>query len=214
LTHGRSGQVSNRTRTYAPPESHRFTRDLAIFTISYWRGLRATEPGQLLLSGWDRSEARLFVHRGKGSESGADLLSPAEKRALKAGSALVLCLPRGKAAGRQSCTAWTYRSPAFKSRQPDQTPQRPTDEPPARNGGLESNWSPKPLSCMGSIGTVCDRRARDRHRRSEMLKERTMQGQQLLPRGIDRAGRLPRFRLRSVTSFRPSGWRRTRGIIR
>ena len=58
-------------------------RDLAIFTISYWRGLRASEPGQLRLSDWDRSEDRLFVHRGKGSESGAYLLSPAERRALK-----------------------------------------------------------------------------------------------------------------------------------
>lgn len=59
-------------------------RDTAIFTIMYWRGLRAAEPGQLRLSDWDRSEDRLFVHRGKGSESGAYLLSPAERKALKA----------------------------------------------------------------------------------------------------------------------------------
>ena len=30
------------------------TRDRAIFTVSYWRGLRAAEPSQLKLSDWDR----------------------------------------------------------------------------------------------------------------------------------------------------------------
>ena len=59
-------------------------RDTAIFTVSYWRGLRAAEVGQLRLSDWDRNEHRLFVHRGKGSESGSYPLSPAENRALKA----------------------------------------------------------------------------------------------------------------------------------
>src|ERR1700730_29743 len=34
------------------------TRDRAIFTVSYWRGLRAAEPGQLKLSDWDRNAQR------------------------------------------------------------------------------------------------------------------------------------------------------------
>jgi len=59
-------------------------RDTAIFTVSYWRGLRASEVGQLRLSDWDRTEHRLFVHRGKGSISGSYPLSPPENRALKA----------------------------------------------------------------------------------------------------------------------------------
>jgi len=59
-------------------------RDKAIFTVCYWRGLRASEIGQLRLSDWDRTEDRLFVHRGKGSNSGSFPLSPAERRALKA----------------------------------------------------------------------------------------------------------------------------------
>jgi integrase/recombinase XerD len=59
-------------------------RDTAIFTVIYWRGLRAAEAGQLRLTDWDRTEHRLFVHRGKGSVSGAYPLSPAENRALKA----------------------------------------------------------------------------------------------------------------------------------
>src|ERR1700719_5420586 len=60
------------------------TRDRAIFTVSYWRGLRAAEPGQLKLSDWDRKAQRLFVHRGKGSVSGQALLSSAESRTLEA----------------------------------------------------------------------------------------------------------------------------------
>jgi integrase len=60
------------------------TRDRAIFTVSYWRGLRAAEPGQLKLSDWDRNAQRLFVHRGNGSVSGQALLSPAESRTLEA----------------------------------------------------------------------------------------------------------------------------------
>src|SRR5580704_6632461 len=60
------------------------TRDRAIFTVFYWRGLRAAEPGQLKLSDWDRKAQRLFVHRGKGSVSGQALLSPAQSRTLEA----------------------------------------------------------------------------------------------------------------------------------
>src|ERR1700693_4527194 len=59
-------------------------RDKAIFTICYWRGMRAAEPGKLKLSDWDRKAQRLFVHRGKGSVSGQALLSPAESRTLEA----------------------------------------------------------------------------------------------------------------------------------
>src|SRR5580704_17522814 len=54
------------------------------FTVSYCRGLRAAEPGQLKLSDWDRKAQRLFVHRGKGSVSGQALLSPTESRTLEA----------------------------------------------------------------------------------------------------------------------------------
>jgi integrase len=40
------------------------TRDRAIFTVSYWRGLRAEEPGQLKLSDWDRKAGRrIFATR-------------------------------------------------------------------------------------------------------------------------------------------------------
>jgi integrase len=59
-------------------------RDRAIFTVCYWRGLRASEIGQLRLSDWDRTEDRLFIRRGKGSNSGSYLISPAERRVLKA----------------------------------------------------------------------------------------------------------------------------------
>ncbi len=59
-------------------------RDTAIFTVIYWRGLRASEAGQLKWSDWERNEQRLFVHRGKGSISGSYPLSPGEKKALKA----------------------------------------------------------------------------------------------------------------------------------
>ena len=42
------------------------------------------------------------------------------------------------------CTAlaWGARGPEFKSRQPDQIPQRLTDSGPVRRSALESNWSP------------------------------------------------------------------------
>ena len=39
--------------------------------------------------------------------------------------------------------AWGARGPEFKSRQPDQIPQRVTDKGPSSGGLLESKWSPK-----------------------------------------------------------------------
>ncbi len=60
------------------------TRDKAIFTVMYWRGLRASEIGKLQLSSWRQQANRLFVTRGKGSLAGEFSLSPAETKALKA----------------------------------------------------------------------------------------------------------------------------------
>ncbi len=59
-------------------------RDRAIFTVMYWRGLRASEVGRLQLSSWRQSAGRLYVTRRKGSDAGEYPLSPAESRALKA----------------------------------------------------------------------------------------------------------------------------------
>ena len=43
-----------------------------------------------------------------------------------------------------SALAWGARGPEFKSRRPDQIPQRLTDTNPPQTCGLESNWSPNP----------------------------------------------------------------------
>lgn len=59
-------------------------RDKALFTIMYWRGLRASEAGRLKLSDFDPKKGRLHVKRGKGSLDGSFLLSPPELRALRA----------------------------------------------------------------------------------------------------------------------------------
>src|SRR5437016_5366037 len=59
-------------------------RDRAIFTVCYWRGLRASEVGRIPLSGWRRSVRRIYIVRLKGSLSGEYPLSPAEHRALTA----------------------------------------------------------------------------------------------------------------------------------
>jgi type 1 fimbriae regulatory protein FimB len=56
----------------------------AIFTVMYWRGLRASEPGRLPLSAYRQAAGRLYVTRRKGSDSGEYPLSPAEQRTLKA----------------------------------------------------------------------------------------------------------------------------------
>src|SRR5438132_13645518 len=59
-------------------------RDKAIFTVMYWRGLRASEIGKLQLSSWRQQANRLFVTRKKGSLAGEFALSPAETKAVKA----------------------------------------------------------------------------------------------------------------------------------
>jgi len=69
-------------------------RDKALFTIMYWRGLRASEAGRLRLSDFDSKKGRLHVKRVKGSLDGSFLLSPPELRALRAWLAM-----RGDQAG-------------------------------------------------------------------------------------------------------------------
>lgn len=69
-------------------------RDKAMFTIMYWRGLRASEAGRLRLSDFDAKKGRLHVKRVKGSLDGSFLLSPPELRALRA-----WLVERGDAAG-------------------------------------------------------------------------------------------------------------------
>jgi integrase/recombinase XerD len=59
-------------------------RDRAIFAVSYWRGLRASEVGIIPVSAWRPAAKTLFVHRLKGSMDGEFLLSPLECRTLNA----------------------------------------------------------------------------------------------------------------------------------
>jgi site-specific recombinase XerD len=59
-------------------------RDRAIFTVAYFRGLRASEVGMLTLSSYIKDKNRLRVTRLKRSLSGEFLLSPQESRAIKA----------------------------------------------------------------------------------------------------------------------------------
>jgi len=59
-------------------------RDLAIFTISYWRGLRASEVGKLTISSFDAKAGRLHVRRLKRSLEGSFLLGPPELSAMRA----------------------------------------------------------------------------------------------------------------------------------
>lgn len=65
-------------------DAHGRARNVAIFTVMYWRGLRASEIGKLQLASWRQKAGSLYVVRAKGSLSGEYLLSPAEGRALKA----------------------------------------------------------------------------------------------------------------------------------
>jgi integrase len=81
-------------------DAHERARNVAIFTVMYWRGLRASEIGKLQLSSWRQKAGSLYVVRAKGSLSGEYLLSPPEARALKAwarerGGSPVRCFPRG-----------------------------------------------------------------------------------------------------------------------
>lgn len=60
------------------------TRDRAIFTVAYWRGLRASEVGQLRVDDYRADVKRLFVRRVKGGTSAEYVLCPAEVQALNA----------------------------------------------------------------------------------------------------------------------------------
>src|SRR5450432_4155260 len=59
-------------------------RDRAIFTLAYWRGLRASEIGLLPWSAWDQKKRKVYVFRLKGSLAGEFPFSPAEHKALTA----------------------------------------------------------------------------------------------------------------------------------
>lgn len=59
-------------------------RDRAIFTVAYFRGLRASEVGMIPLSAYDRASGRLAFRRLKRSDGGKPVLSPLEQRAIKA----------------------------------------------------------------------------------------------------------------------------------
>jgi integrase len=59
-------------------------RDRAIWTIAYFRGLRASEVGMLQMSSYIKDRGRLRVVRLKRSLAGDFLLSPQEQKALKA----------------------------------------------------------------------------------------------------------------------------------
>lgn len=66
----------------------RSVRDWAMFTVAYWRGLRASEIGKLTVSSirmsGNRQPERLFVHRMKSGLSAEYMLSQDEKKALSA----------------------------------------------------------------------------------------------------------------------------------
>jgi len=59
-------------------------RDRAIFTVAYWRGLRASEIGLMPWNAWDQKARRIYVWRLKRSLAGEFPLSPAETKALTA----------------------------------------------------------------------------------------------------------------------------------
>jgi type 1 fimbriae regulatory protein FimB len=58
-------------------------RDRAIFTIAYWRGLRASEVGMLRVTSFEIAAGRLKVDRLKNSHSGSYLLNRDEVKALR-----------------------------------------------------------------------------------------------------------------------------------
>jgi type 1 fimbriae regulatory protein FimB len=66
------------------PNAYNRLRNTAIFTVMYWRGLRASEVGKFKHSSWRQQTGRLYVERLKGSLTSEPILSPAETRALKA----------------------------------------------------------------------------------------------------------------------------------
>jgi len=58
-------------------------RNRALFTVAYWRGLRASEVGLMQVGDWKEDSGRLYVRRLKGSNSGEYKVSPAEVTALR-----------------------------------------------------------------------------------------------------------------------------------
>lgn len=58
-------------------------RDKAIFTVMYYRGLRASEVGLLQIKDVRLKDGRIYIRRLKGSISGEYLLSPPEIKVLK-----------------------------------------------------------------------------------------------------------------------------------
>lgn len=58
-------------------------RDRAIFTITYYRGLRASEIGLLKLGDIRLTNGRIYVHRVKNSISGEYPMSPTELKYLR-----------------------------------------------------------------------------------------------------------------------------------
>jgi len=65
-------------------KGHKNARDEAIFLVTYWRGLRASEVGRIPLNAWNQSKRRLYIHRLKGSLSGEYPICKAEHAALAA----------------------------------------------------------------------------------------------------------------------------------
>lgn len=58
-------------------------RDTAMLTVGYWRGLRASEFGKILLVDWKDATSRLYVSRAKGGVSAEYSVSPAERSAIR-----------------------------------------------------------------------------------------------------------------------------------
>jgi integrase len=77
-----------RERLFRAIRAGRSARDLAVFTLAFHHGLRASEPGILQYSDYIRGPGlgmdRLHIHRKKGSISGEVVLVPAAARALRA----------------------------------------------------------------------------------------------------------------------------------
>lgn len=57
-------------------------RDHAIFTVMYWRGLRASEVGLIMMEDWSPASNRLYVHRVKNSNSGEYVVSQEERKVI------------------------------------------------------------------------------------------------------------------------------------
>jgi integrase len=92
--------TSDRRKYLTEEELKRFfaviknVRDRALFTVAYWRGLRASEIGSIPWSDWNQKKRQIWITRLKGSDSGEYPLSPAEQKALVAWRDV-----RGNAAG-------------------------------------------------------------------------------------------------------------------